>query len=183
MGLGVSCQFVEQVRARGSLSSGRPGFQGFLGRRGVNIQLSDFEPFLALVKGSPGVSADWLSVLCCLRRAGSDVVLVCPIRPRLPVCPVMRWPRCARRSPARPGWSCPWSSTAGPGRLANARGLTREVSTYHGVDSAKGRVIGGGRDHEVVLAVVTTPAASLRDLHHTPTICCGRTVSRAGRPA
>ena len=63
------------------------------------------------------------------------------------------------------------------------RGLTREVSTYHGVDSAKGRVIGGGRDHEVVLAVVTTPAASLRDLHHTPTICCGRTVSRAGRPA
>jgi hypothetical protein len=46
------------------------------------------------------------------------------------------------------------------------RGLTKEVSTYHGVDSAKGRVIGGGRDHEVVLTVVTTPAANLRDLHH-----------------
>jgi hypothetical protein len=44
--------------------------------------------------------------------------------------------------------------------------LTTEVSAYHGVDSAKGRVIGDGRDPEVVLTVVTTAAANLRDLHH-----------------
>jgi hypothetical protein len=44
--------------------------------------------------------------------------------------------------------------------------LTSEVSAYHGVDSAKGRVIGDGRDPEVVLTVNTAPAADLKSLHH-----------------
>ena len=44
--------------------------------------------------------------------------------------------------------------------------LTSEVSAYHGVDSAKGRVIGDGRDPEVVLTVITAPAADLQALHH-----------------
>jgi hypothetical protein len=51
-----------------------------------------------------------------------------------------------------------------PAALVDA--LTSEVSAYHGVDSAKGRVIGDGRDPEVVLTVVTTSAADLRALHH-----------------
>jgi hypothetical protein len=58
-------------------------------RTNVNIQLFDREPVLALVKSSLEVSAGWVSVSCCLRRAGSDVVPACPIRPKLPVCPVM----------------------------------------------------------------------------------------------
>lgn len=44
--------------------------------------------------------------------------------------------------------------------------LTSEVSAYHGVDSARGRVIGDGRDPEVVLKVITSPAADLPALHH-----------------
>jgi hypothetical protein len=44
--------------------------------------------------------------------------------------------------------------------------LTSEVSAYHGVDSAKGRVIGDGRDPAVVLTVITSPAADLLVLHH-----------------
>jgi hypothetical protein len=44
--------------------------------------------------------------------------------------------------------------------------LTSEVSAYHGVDSAKGRVIGDGRDPAVVLTVITSPAADLLTLHH-----------------
>jgi hypothetical protein len=51
-----------------------------------------------------------------------------------------------------------------PAALVDA--LTSEVSAYHGVDSAKGRVIGDGRDPEVVLTVVTAPAVDLRALHH-----------------
>ncbi len=51
-----------------------------------------------------------------------------------------------------------------PAALIDA--LTSEVSAYHGVDSAKGRVIGDGRDPEIVLAVNTAPAADLRALHH-----------------
>ncbi len=51
-----------------------------------------------------------------------------------------------------------------PAALVDA--LTSEVSAYHGVDAAKGRVIGDGRDPEVVLTVVTTPAADLQALHH-----------------
>ena len=44
--------------------------------------------------------------------------------------------------------------------------LTSEVSAYRGVDSAKGRVIGDGRAPEVVLKVITSPAADLLALHH-----------------
>jgi hypothetical protein len=51
-----------------------------------------------------------------------------------------------------------------PAALIDA--LTGEVSAYHGVDSAKGRVIGDGRDPEVVLTVTTAPAADLQALHH-----------------
>ena len=51
-----------------------------------------------------------------------------------------------------------------PAALVDA--LTSEVSAYHGVDSAKGRVIGDGGDPEVVLTVITAPAADLRTLHH-----------------
>lgn len=51
-----------------------------------------------------------------------------------------------------------------PAALIDA--LTSEVSAYHGVDSAKGRVIGDGRDPEVVLTVNIAPAADLKALHH-----------------
>jgi hypothetical protein len=50
-----------------------------------------------------------------------------------------------------------------PAALVDA--LTGEVSAYHGVDSAKGRIIGDGRDPEVVLTVITSPAADLQALH------------------
>lgn len=50
-----------------------------------------------------------------------------------------------------------------PAALVDA--LTSEVSAYYGVDSAKGRVIGDGRDPEVVLTVSTAPAADLKALH------------------
>jgi hypothetical protein len=51
-----------------------------------------------------------------------------------------------------------------PAALVDA--LASEVSAYHGVDSARGRVIGDGRDPEVVLTVVTAQAADLQALHH-----------------
>jgi hypothetical protein len=51
-----------------------------------------------------------------------------------------------------------------PAALIDA--LTSEVSAYHGVDAAKGRVIGDGRDPEVILTVTTAPAADLQALHH-----------------
>lgn len=51
-----------------------------------------------------------------------------------------------------------------PAALIDA--VTSEVSGYHGVDSAKGRVIGDGRDPEVVLTVITAPAADLQALYH-----------------
>jgi len=59
------------------------------------------------------------------------------------------------------GWLWP---VLRPAALIDA--LTDEVSAYHGVDSAKGRVIGDGRDPEVVLTVTTAPAADLQALHH-----------------
>src|SRR6266568_137674 len=46
----------------------------------------------------PGSFGGRLGGSCCLRRVGFDVVPVCPIRPGLPVCPVMMWPHCARRT-------------------------------------------------------------------------------------
>jgi hypothetical protein len=51
-----------------------------------------------------------------------------------------------------------------PAALVDA--LTSEVSAYHGVDTAKGRVIGEGRDPELVLTVITAPGVDLPALHH-----------------
>ena len=44
--------------------------------------------------------------------------------------------------------------------------LTREISAYHGVDTAKGRVIGDDRNPEIVLIVTPAPSADLHALHH-----------------
>jgi hypothetical protein len=51
-----------------------------------------------------------------------------------------------------------------PAALVDA--LTSEVSAYRGVDSASGRIIGDGRDPEVVLTVITAQTADLQALHH-----------------
>jgi hypothetical protein len=61
------------------------------------------------------------------------------------------------------GASVDESTVLRPAALVDA--LTSEVSAYHGVDSAKGRIIGDGRDPEVVLTVITAPAADLQALH------------------
>jgi hypothetical protein len=69
-----------------------------------------------------------------------------------------------------------------PAALVDA--LTSEVSAYHGVDSAKGRVIGDGRDPEVVLTVITTPAVDLQALHHRiEAEAFAHTRQAAGNPA
>jgi len=69
-----------------------------------------------------------------------------------------------------------------PAALVDA--LTSEVSTYHGVDSARGRVIGDGRAPEVVLTVVTAPAADLHALHHRiETEALAHARQAAGNPA
>jgi hypothetical protein len=44
--------------------------------------------------------------------------------------------------------------------------LTREISAYHGVDAAKGRIIGDSRDPRIVLTVSPSTAADLPALHH-----------------
>jgi hypothetical protein len=43
--------------------------------------------------------------------------------------------------------------------------LTREIVAYHGVDAAKGRVIGDERDPQIVITVTPGPAADLAALH------------------
>jgi hypothetical protein len=50
-----------------------------------------------------------------------------------------------------------------PAAIADA--LTREISTYHGVDTAKCRVIGDGRNPEIVFTVIPSPSADLPALH------------------
>ena len=50
-----------------------------------------------------------------------------------------------------------------PAALTDA--LTREISAYHGVDSARGRVIGEPNDPQIVLTVSPAPAADLPALH------------------
>jgi hypothetical protein len=42
--------------------------------------------------------------------------------------------------------------------------LAGEISSYHGVDTAKGRLIGDGRDPELVLTVTTATSADLAAL-------------------
>jgi len=43
--------------------------------------------------------------------------------------------------------------------------LAREISSYHGVDTAKGRVIGDGHDPEIVITVTPATSADLHALH------------------
>src|SRR5487761_999678 len=43
--------------------------------------------------------------------------------------------------------------------------LTREIETYHGVDTARGRIIGAASDPEIVLTVTATQTADLPALH------------------
>ena len=50
-----------------------------------------------------------------------------------------------------------------PAALTDA--LTREISAYHGVDAAKGRIIGDGRNPQIVLTVTPAPSADLHALH------------------
>jgi hypothetical protein len=50
-----------------------------------------------------------------------------------------------------------------PAALTDA--LTREISGYHGIEAARGRVIGDGRDPEIVLTVTPAPSADLHALH------------------
>jgi hypothetical protein len=44
--------------------------------------------------------------------------------------------------------------------------LTREIESYHGIDTAKGRIIGDGRDPQIVLTVTASQTADLPALHH-----------------
>jgi len=50
-----------------------------------------------------------------------------------------------------------------PAALTGA--LAREIGTYHGVDSARARVLGHPSDPEVVVTVTARPSADLRALH------------------
>jgi hypothetical protein len=50
-----------------------------------------------------------------------------------------------------------------PAALTGA--LTREIGTYHGVDSARSRIIGDARAPEIVLAVTASQSADLHALH------------------
>jgi hypothetical protein len=43
--------------------------------------------------------------------------------------------------------------------------LAGEIETYHGVDAAKGRVIGDARHPQIVVAVTARPTADLPALH------------------
>ena len=51
-----------------------------------------------------------------------------------------------------------------PGALTGA--LAGEISTYHGVDNAKGRVIGDATNPQIVLRVTATQTADLAALRH-----------------
>ena len=44
--------------------------------------------------------------------------------------------------------------------------LTTEISTYHGVQTARGRVTGDRRDPHIILTVTPAPSAELPALHH-----------------
>lgn len=50
-----------------------------------------------------------------------------------------------------------------PAALTSA--LVREISSYHGVETAKSRVIGDGRDPELVITVTAVKSADLHALH------------------
>ena len=44
--------------------------------------------------------------------------------------------------------------------------LAGEITTYHGVDTAKGRVIGDETNPQIVLTITATPTADLPTLRH-----------------
>ena len=50
-----------------------------------------------------------------------------------------------------------------PAALTGA--VTREISTYRGVDAARGRIIGDPKAPEIVVAVTASPTADLHALH------------------
>lgn len=50
-----------------------------------------------------------------------------------------------------------------PAALTGA--LTGEITTYHGVDAARSRIIGDPKDPEIVIVVTTSPGADLHELY------------------
>lgn len=50
-----------------------------------------------------------------------------------------------------------------PAALTGA--LAREIGTYHGVDSARGRIIGDPSDPEIIISVTASPSADLHAVH------------------
>ena len=62
-----------------------------------------------------------------------------------------------------PGSADQGTTIVQPAALTDA--LTREISTYHGVETAKGRVIGDGRNPEIVLTITPVASANLHALH------------------
>jgi len=58
-----------------------------------------------------------------------------------------------------PGQTDQGTTLIQPAALTDA--VTREISGYRGVQTARGRVIGDGRDPEIVLTVTTAPSADL----------------------
>ncbi|MGI9005919.1 MAG: alkaline shock response membrane anchor protein AmaP [Streptosporangiaceae bacterium] len=65
---------------------------------------------------------------------------------------------------AVPGNNDRGTTTLQPAALTGA--LTREIETYHGVDSARARVIGHPAAPEVVITVTARQTADLHALHH-----------------
>jgi hypothetical protein len=62
-----------------------------------------------------------------------------------------------------PGRTDQGTTTLQPAALTGA--LSREIGTYHGVETARARVIGDGHDPQIVLTVTTAPSADLHALH------------------
>ena len=58
----------------------------------------------------------------------------------------------------------PGTTVIRPTALISA--VASEISSYHGVDTAKGRVIGDSREPELVLTVTTAASADLAALRH-----------------
>ena len=63
-----------------------------------------------------------------------------------------------------PGSTDQGTTVLQPAALTDA--LTTEISAYHGVQAARGRIIGDGRDPQIVLTVTPAPSADLPALHH-----------------
>lgn len=63
-----------------------------------------------------------------------------------------------------PGSKDQGSTKLQPAALTGA--LAGEIGTYHGVDTAKGRVIGDANNPRIVLSVTATQTADLSALHH-----------------